>query len=1552
MASANMSSNATYGIYNFENSTTTTDRAVGGLSTGNSSSKSINVYVDLHNTSTNLINDFTISYSVEKYRDGSNPAGFTVQLYYSADGVTWTSAGSNFTTLSPQDPTTIGYATTPGTTYTISAKNLPVSVAPNSHLYLAWNYSVTTGATTTNAPALGIDDVSITANNSSLITPPTLFSAGFASVDAPFNVTFSDNVTWRAAITSINVNGKTLTSGYTVSAGKITFTPSASNPATLLQMAGAKTIVVNATGYKGAAVNQTVNPGVPASLTVTTQPVGPTTSNGILTTAPVVNAIDKYGNTVNAGYTIVASVPPAQQPDWALSGTTSVNTDASGNATFNNLYAKNNTSGAYNATLLFTYGSATATSGSFVLPQPPAVNDNCSGAVTLTPSATPTLVSGSLISATPTPGNSFTIGPSKNDVWFKFTTPCTASYTINVRYAATTTINQDPDWEAFATGSCPLTGAGDPFALGKTKLGEVVKTKTSNLPGGTTYYLRVLDSGSVSIGNFQVEVVVNPPAQPSVITGGSITPCEGNTETYSVTPIAGLSYTWTLPGADWTGSSTLNNITAVAGSTAGDITVTPKNACGLSGTPRTLAVVPVTQPSNVSNVIVSPDNGSLTLSWDNPSDCFNEIMVVATDGSTVTLVPAGDGSLYIDTTEYASATKNNAQNMNPGEYCMYKGTGTAVVITGLLNSNLYKIRIFTRWGTLWSSGVQVPGTPIAVSTGAYRSVKSGMWTSNTTWSKYDGVNWVPTTSATDFPNYYGSDVTIQGNTIVQIDASPMAVNNLTVNANGQLWLNDPNTNKYVSVFGNLTCNGIIGNANPNIADNIGINVEGGSTVISGTGIFGCARIRKRFTASDPGGKNSTTLNINMNMNLFWNLTAMYNDAQQFGVNTTFNVIINNPYKVTLKNATGNVAIDGTTGSGIFPAGGKLTVNGTLNIPGILYLTTNNTSPEPKCELEIGTTGVVNTAVVNIPASGTSTHVLTIKNGGLLNVTDISGFAQYNATNNIINLNTGSTVQYSGVSGQQVLSGQTYANLTISGSGEKLISTQYSSLTVNGKLDIATGSFNLNNKTLFLNGTVGGTGTITGSALSNINIGPNATLTTAPLGVLRFTTGRDSLNTLTMDRMMKTDLYPNHKYWAAVLGSNLNVASLKLTQGILATDKYLLTLQNYTAGDYSTYNKASYVATTDTAATPFPLINTFDGTYGFRIKNVQANVNTYFPVGADFISPNRVLVNLGTAATRDLTVMLTKGDIIYTGSPRVNRVWYIKSSVNDSINASMRLYYTGYDLATYPYNTKQDELETGFAGTRVRLLEKAALNDHYFTNISNNGDEKFNGSPNTEVFAQYNKSVSSIYNGTKPGIYKFSVFSIVDGDQVVLPVTFTLLRAYQQGAAIHINWSVASETGIDHYEVERAGDGRLFGTVASQPARDGNSSNTYIATDMQPLTGANYYRIKAIGKDGQVMYSTIVSVTLGTDGMAGLLVYPNPVKNHLCHVQLTNLAAGTYHLGVYSMAGQLVASQQIQHAGGSSSQKLYLPAGTAAGVYVVKLAGQVLHMQTSVFVSGK
>src|SRR6185295_4719202 len=179
---ANLSSSAANGIYNFGSGTTTTgpDRAIGFLSSGTGTTSG-NLYAQFVNGTGGNLSGLNVSYDIEKYRGGTNAAGFRIQLFYSTDGSSWTSAGSDFVTGFGADAANSGFANVPGATVSIVNKTLGVTIPNGSGFFLAWNYSVTSSSTTTNAQALAVDNISVLGIAAGGQTSPTGIGAASPS---------------------------------------------------------------------------------------------------------------------------------------------------------------------------------------------------------------------------------------------------------------------------------------------------------------------------------------------------------------------------------------------------------------------------------------------------------------------------------------------------------------------------------------------------------------------------------------------------------------------------------------------------------------------------------------------------------------------------------------------------------------------------------------------------------------------------------------------------------------------------------------------------------------------------------------------------------------------------------------------------------------------------------------------------------------------------------------------------------------------------------------------------------------------------------------------------------------------------------------------------------------------------------------------------------------------------------------------------------------------------------------------------------------------------
>ncbi len=204
---------------------------------------------------------------------------------------------------------------------------------------------------------------------------PSLTAAAGATVDNPFNITFTDDATWRSAITTVKVGTNVLPgAAYSVStAGQITLTPAAS---VYLQTAGTFVITVLATGYADATVSQTIAAGVATHLAMVTNPGDAVYGGGPLSTQPVVSILDQYNNVTTSTATVTATVGAGS---WTIGGTTGV-AGVAGVATYSGLTA---TAASYvtGATITFSSGSLTpVTSASFNVPAPSPVLTAASGA--------------------------------------------------------------------------------------------------------------------------------------------------------------------------------------------------------------------------------------------------------------------------------------------------------------------------------------------------------------------------------------------------------------------------------------------------------------------------------------------------------------------------------------------------------------------------------------------------------------------------------------------------------------------------------------------------------------------------------------------------------------------------------------------------------------------------------------------------------------------------------------------------------------------------------------------------------------------------------------------------------------------------------------------------------------------------------------------------------------------------------------------------------------------------------------------------------------------
>jgi hypothetical protein len=327
-----------------------------------------------------------------------------LQLQYTTDGVTWKNipiaipaaeagtgsdgiAGATLVQNTGSDANSVtGYYISSSVSgqqwYTNLTASITDPAAANNPKFALRIVNASTGISCVNSTGTALnnssgnwrfDNISIGGIPASAsLTPPPLTPAANATVDAPYTVTFTDSLAWRGAITGIKANGTTLSpSAYSISAGQIVFTPSAS---ALLQTAGLVTFAIGATGYSFDFVNQNVAAGVPSKLILNTQPAAPAGNGGTLVIQPKLVIVDQYNNITSSGTAgVVASVTASANGAWSFgagSGLTVALTN--GVSVFTNLSASSSAA-VSGATITFTVTGlpySALTSSSFNIPAP------------------------------------------------------------------------------------------------------------------------------------------------------------------------------------------------------------------------------------------------------------------------------------------------------------------------------------------------------------------------------------------------------------------------------------------------------------------------------------------------------------------------------------------------------------------------------------------------------------------------------------------------------------------------------------------------------------------------------------------------------------------------------------------------------------------------------------------------------------------------------------------------------------------------------------------------------------------------------------------------------------------------------------------------------------------------------------------------------------------------------------------------------------------------------------------------------------------------------
>ena len=191
-----------------------------------------------------------------------------------------------------------------------------------------------------------------------------------------------------------------------------------------------------------------------------------------------------------------------------------------------------------------------------------------------------------------------------------------------------------------------------------------------------------------------------------------------------------------------------------------------------------------------------------------------------------------------------------------------------------------------------------------------------------------------------------------------------------------------------------------------------------------------------------------------------------------------------------------------------------------------------------------------------------------------------------------------------------------------------------------------------------------------------------------------------------------------------------------------------------------------------------------------------------------------------------------------------------------------------------------------------------------------------------------------------GSYAVDRFLVVFRPAAVVPVTLTSISAIRLAdKTVIVKWHSENEIGINHYELQRSGNGTQFISIASDqsPTNNAGGSASYSKIDLAPLNGDNYYRIKAISNNGRVQYTAIVKVDpLVKEG--SISIYPNPISDRVMNLKFAGETPGKYQLQLSDKAGRIVYTSTVTITDGNEVKSLNIGDGLRSGGYDLVIIG--------------
>ncbi len=169
----------------------------------------------------------------------------------------------------------------------------------------------------------------------------------------------------------------------------------------------------------------------------------------------------------------------------------------------------------------------------------------------------------------------------------------------------------------------------------------------------------------------------------------------------------------------------------------------------------------------------------------------------------------------------------------------------------------------------------------------------------------------------------------------------------------------------------------------------------------------------------------------------------------------------------------------------------------------------------------------------------------------------------------------------------------------------------------------------------------------------------------------------------------------------------------------------------------------------------------------------------------------------------------------------------------------------------------------------------------------------------------------------------------------LPISLLSFQGAKVAEKVQLTWSTASEINNDKFIIERSQNADEFEEIATI-AGAGNSHAilNYYFTDVNPLKGTSYYRLKQVDFDGTSETFKTIAVN---SGKAELNIENVYTSNQKVNLKIYSPIATETTLLIHDISGKLVASEKQILTEGYNQIQINTPT-LQPGIHLIKLQG--------------